>query len=174
VRFQGVQNIRELENHLNTIWIGSWKQKANRPKYNRSAETRKEWNMKLKGKVIESGREPKKEWRAKEEKTYANIVKNGKGNSEQSQNRARVQAIHFRAEETSREWLKKCFIGRVSDLSKVSCLNECFILEGFSHIKVKFLGGFHVLLLGENESNILEAIEENKAWFEEMFDTIIP
>ncbi|ESW33659.1 hypothetical protein PHAVU_001G088300, partial [Phaseolus vulgaris] len=174
VRFQGVQNFRELENHLNTIWIGSWKLKANRPKYNRSTETRKEWNMKLKGKVIEPGRESKKEWRVKEEKTYANIVKSGKGIGEQPHNRARVQAIHFREEESSREWLKKCYIGRVSDLSKVSCLNECLILEGLSHIKVKFLGGLHVLLLGENESNILEAIEENKTWFEEMFDTIIP
>ncbi|KAL9285053.1 hypothetical protein ACSQ67_024583 [Phaseolus vulgaris] len=27
---------------------------------------------------------------------------------------------------------------------------------------------------GENELKIKDAIEENKAWFEEMFDTIIP
>ena len=74
VRFQGVQNIRELENHLNTIWIGSWKLVANRPKYNRSAETRKEWNVKLKEKAIDSEREVKKVWRAKEIKTYANVV----------------------------------------------------------------------------------------------------
>jgi len=57
VRFQGVQNNRELENHLNTIWIGSWKLNANRPKYNRAAETRKEWNVKLKEKAIESEKE---------------------------------------------------------------------------------------------------------------------
>jgi len=85
-----------------------------------------------------------------------------------------VNAIHFRVEETSRDWLKKCYIGRVSNLSKVSCLNESLILGGLSHIKVKFLGGFHVLLMGENEKKIQEAIEENKQWFEELFDTIIP
>jgi len=113
-------------------------------------------------------------WRAKEIKTYANIVKNGIRNNEQTHNRARVQAIHFRAEETPRDWLKKCYIGRVSDLSKVSSLNECFILGDLNHIKVKFLGGFHVLLMGKNESKIQEAIEENKGWFEELFDTIIP
>jgi len=53
-------------------------------------------------------------------------------------------------------------------------LNESFILGGLGYIKVKFLGGFHVLLKGENELKIKEAIEENKEWFEEMFDTIIP
>ena len=55
-----MQNIRELENHLNTIWIGSWKMNVNKLKYNRSAKTRKECNMKLKEKVIEPEREIKK------------------------------------------------------------------------------------------------------------------
>jgi len=70
--------------------------------------------------------------------------------------------------------VKKCYIGRVSDLSKVSGLNESFILGGLSYIKVKFMGGFHVLLMGENETKVKEAIEENKEWFEDLFDTIIP
>ena len=85
-----------------------------------------------------------------------------------------MHAIHFNAEETPREWLKMCYIGRVSDLSKVSSLNESFILGGLGHIKVKYLEGFHVLLKGENKTKIKEAIEENKEWFEEMFDTTIP
>ena len=88
--------------------------------------------------------------------------------------RERLHVIHFKAEETPREWLKTCHIGRVSDLSKISGLNESFILGGLGFIKVKFLGGFHVLLKGENEMTIKDAIEENKEWFEEIFDTIIP
>ena len=174
VRFQGVQNIRELEFHLNTIWIGSWKLNVNRPKYNRAAETKKEWNVKLKEKSLESEKEVKKEWRAKGTNTYANTVKNGYRKRAQSQNRETLHAIHFRAEETHKEWLNKCYIGRVADLNKVSSLNESFILGGLGYIKVKFLGGFHVLLKGENELKIKEAIEENKEWFEEMFETIIP
>ena len=174
VRFQGVQNTRELEFHLNTIWIGSWKLNVNRPKYNRAAKTKKEWNVKLKEKALESEKEVKKEWRAKRTNTYANTVKNGYKKIAQSQNRETLHAIHFRAEETHREWLNKCFIGRVADLNKVSSLNESFILGGLGYIKVKFLGGFHVLLKGENELKIKEAIEENKEWFEEMFETIIP
>ncbi|KAK6645947.1 hypothetical protein PHAVU_L001950, partial [Phaseolus vulgaris] len=141
VRFLGVQNVRELENHLNTIWIGSWKLYANRPKYNRTAETRKEWNAKLKEKVLVPEKDTKKVWKAKE---------------------------------TSKEWLNNCYIGRVSDLSKISGLNESFVLGGLGYIKIKFLGGFHVLLKGENESKIKDAIEENKEWFEDLFDTIIP
>ena len=42
VKFQGVQNVRMLENQLNTIWIGSWKLKVNRQKYNKAAEIKKE------------------------------------------------------------------------------------------------------------------------------------
>ena len=53
-------------------------------------------------------------------------------------------------------------------------MNESFILGGFNYKKDKFLGGFHVLLMGENETKVKEAIEENKEWFEELFDTIIP
>jgi len=74
-------------------------------------------------------------------------------------------------EETPREWLKQCYIGRVSYLSKLSCLNESFILN---YIKVKFLGGFHVLMMGENETKVKETIEENKEWYKDLFDTIIP
>jgi len=174
VRFLGVQNVRELEYHLNTIRIGSWKLNANRPKYIRATETRKEWNAKLKEKALEPEKEIKKVWRAKGTNTYANTVKNGNGNRAQSQNRGSLHAIHFKAEETPREWLNTCHIGRVSNLSKISSLNESFILGGLGFIKVKFLGGFHVLLKGENEMTIKDAIEENKEWFEEIFDTIIP
>jgi len=174
VRFQGVQNIKELEYHLNTIWIGTWKLNFNRPKYNRAADTRKEWNLKLKEKVTEVEKEIKKEWRAKGSSTYANSVKYDYRDRAQTQNKENVHAIHFRVEETPREWLSKCYIGRVSDLNKVSSLNESFILGGLGYIKVKFLRGFHVLLKGENEMKINEAIKENKEWFEELFDTIIP
>ena len=124
VRFQGVQNIKELEYHLNTIWIGSWKMNVNRPKYNRATDTRKEWNVKLKEKVTEAEKEIKKEWRAKGSSMYANSVKYGYRGRAQTQNKENVHAIHFRAEETPREWLSKCYIGRVSNLNKVSSLNE--------------------------------------------------
>jgi len=110
VRFQGVQNIRELENQLNTIWIGSWKLYANRPKYNKLAETKKEWNEKLKEKEIELEKVVKKEWRVKGTNSYANVVKNGDRNRAKSLNRANINAIHFKVEETPREWLKNAIL----------------------------------------------------------------
>ena len=60
------------------------------------------------------------------------------------------------------------------DLSNVGKLNESFILEGFNFIKVKYLGGFHILLMGGNIKRVKKVVEENKEWFEELFDTIIP
>jgi len=79
----------------------------------------------------------------KRNKSIFHIVKNR--NRAQSQNKARPHAIHFKVEETPKEWLKECYIGRVSDLSKVGSLNESFILGGYNSIKVKFLGEFHAL-----------------------------
>jgi len=147
---------------------------VNRSKYNRAADSRKELKVKLKEKAKMSEKEVKKEWRAKGVSTYANTVKYGHRGRAQTQNRENLHAIHFRAEETPREWLNNCYIGRVSNLNKVSSLNESFIFGGLGYIKVKFLGGFNVLLKGESEMKIKKAIEENKDWFEEMFDTIIP
>lgn len=59
-------------------------------------------------------------------------------------------------------------------MSKVGYLNESFILGVYSFIQVKYLGGFHVLLMGEDEIKVKEATEENKEWFKELFDTIAP
>jgi len=103
VRFQGVQDVRTLENQLNTIWIGSWKMKANKPKYNKAAEAKKEWNAKLKEKATETVKEIKQVWRAKGSNSYANTIKYGNRNRAQSNDRASLNAIHFRAEESTRE-----------------------------------------------------------------------
>ena len=113
----------------------------------------------------------KKVWRAtNKNQSYAQAVKYG--NRAQSRSRVRVNAINV--EETPKEWLKHCYIGRVYDLSKVEDSNESFILGGYSFIKIKILGGFHVLLMGEDENKVKEAVEENKEWFENLFDTIVP
>jgi len=115
---------------------------VNRPKYKRAADSRKEWNVKLKEKARMPEKEVKKEWRAKGVSTYANTVKYGHRDRAQTQNRENLQAIHFRAEETPREWLNNCYIGRVSDLNKVSSLNESFILGGSWLHKGQISGGF--------------------------------
>jgi len=51
VRFMGVQNVRELEKSLSSVWIETWKVIVNRPKYNKTVETSKEWNVKQKAKA---------------------------------------------------------------------------------------------------------------------------
>jgi len=53
-------------------------------------------------------------------------------------------------------------------------LNESFILGGYNFIKIKYLDGFHVLLLGEYELKVKEVVEEKKEWFDDLFDTIVP
>ena len=106
----------------------------------------------------------KKVWRATcKNQSYAQAVKYG--NRAHSRSRVRVNAINV--EETPKEWLKHCYIGRVSDLSKVEDLNESFILGGYNFIKIKILGGFHVLLMGEDKNKV-------KKWFKNLFDTIVP
>jgi len=53
-------------------------------------------------------------------------------------------------------------------------LKKSFILGGFKFIRVRFLGGNYVLLSEEYASLIKKTIDENKEWFESIFESINP
>ena len=40
VKFQGVVDVVDLERRLDSVWIGYWKVRANRPKFGRDREPR--------------------------------------------------------------------------------------------------------------------------------------
>ncbi|KAK7367516.1 hypothetical protein VNO80_09529 [Phaseolus coccineus] len=100
---------------------------------------------------------------------YASIVEKGcKGKTKNT------YPIVFKAEVKHLEWLDNCFIGKTVETCKAKDLKESFILGGFNFIRGHYLGGNCVLLFGEDANLIKKSIEENKGWFESIFEPIIP
>ncbi|XP_068492356.1 uncharacterized protein [Phaseolus vulgaris] len=92
VKFQGVVDVVDLERRLDSVWIGYWKVRVNRPKFGRDREPRyvrkvvpkpivsrdnaprKKWN------VESNGTRSLNVWKEKEKLTYPSTVeKGGKG-----------------------------------------------------------------------------------------------
>jgi len=148
-------------------------------KYNRDKEPRHGRNVEPKP-IFNRVREPRKEWNTKsnvnqshtiwkEKLLYASVV--GKGCKGEKKN---VYPIVFKAKLQHLEWLDNCFIGRSKEPSKAKDMKKSFILTGFNFIRVRFLGGNCILLSGEDASLIKKTIDENKEWFESIFESITP
>ncbi|KAK7347970.1 hypothetical protein VNO80_22515 [Phaseolus coccineus] len=106
-------------------------------------------------------------WR--EKMSYAFVVEKGcKGKTKNT------YPIAFKAEVKHLEWLDNCFIGRTVEPSKAKDLKETFILGGLNFICVCYLGGNCVLLSGEDANLIKKSIDENKEWFESIFESVNP
>ena len=132
-----------------------------KPKFSRDKEPRKEWN------VEPNVNRSHNVW--KEKLSYASTVEKGCKGKKRNKN-----PIAFKAEVKHSEWLDNCFIGRTVEPSKAKDMKKSFILGGFNFIRVRFLGGNCVLLSGEDASLIKKTIEENKEWFESIFESINP
>jgi len=85
-----------------------------------------------------------------------------------------IYPIAFKAEVKPLEWLDNNFIGKTMEPSKAKDLKVSFILGGFNFIRVRYLGGNCVLMSIEDANLIKKSIDENKEWFESIFETIIP
>lgn len=105
----------------------------------------------------------------KEKLTYPFAVEKGGKGEKRTKNH-----IAFKAEVHHSEWLDNCFIGKTVEPNLARDMKESFILGGFKFIQVRFMGGNCVLLSGEDVNLIKKTIEENKEWFESIFESITP
>jgi len=168
VRFHGVTDVFCLEKELEAIWIGTWKLHVNLPKYRRSEVTRKDWNAKMRpvrGRNI---------WKPKEQQkkvSYAQVVVLGEL-ANCSQESARVTSFNVEMESTS--WLEGCFVGRIREVSRMKTIKKSFIMGGFSLVRLRYLGEKSFLLSCDDEGVLGKLIVENKAWFDELFSSVVP
>ena len=164
VKFHEVKDEYVLKKQLDSIWIGTWKLQANRPKYRRQEKSthnprrqifyRKVWNQK------------------NQQGSYAQAVTGGKAGTDQKGEEVFVP--HVRVNEQTSFWLESCFIGKMLRAADVQSIKESFILGGFNVVRVRILGGMYVLLSCEEEGQIKRLIAENKEWFEGFFESIVP
>jgi len=64
--------------------------------------------------------------------------------------------------------LENCFVGRFSETVNLQSSKESFFLGGFSFVRLRYLGK------RLKKSLIKRSFEENKDWFDKIFQSFVP
>jgi len=72
------------------------------------------------------------------------------------------------------EWLNICVVGRVNNYDLIESIQEHFITGGMGSLSTKYMGDNMMLISGGEGTEVTKVVEENKSWFETMFDSIMP
>ncbi|CAL0306408.1 unnamed protein product [Lupinus luteus] len=177
VRFQGVQNSKQMVQKLDRIWIGLHKIWVNLPKFQRS-----QW---VSG--FHSSDKPRKEidnkpiFKLRDGHNFVEVVKNGSQNSANSNltitltktvNPSLEPAFEFVTTEESPIWLRNSYIGTLPEQVDSGGLKEKLLLDGFFSVQLIPLGGRTVLLRAEEEGEMKALLCDECAWFENKFVAI--
>ncbi|KAK8467808.1 hypothetical protein PHAVU_007G156800 [Phaseolus vulgaris] len=71
-------------------------------------------------------------------------------------------------------WLESCFIGRFSELSNFQAVKESVVVGGYGSLSLSYLGENFMLLAGNGEISVAKVIDDNKEWFGDIFDSLVP
>jgi len=72
------------------------------------------------------------------------------------------------------EWIKKGYVGSLTNSGKIPILNEMFLLEGLSSIRLCYIGDNLVFMLGDNVEDIYDLIKNLEEWMKNSFESIEP
>jgi len=71
-------------------------------------------------------------------------------------------------------WLEGCHVGCLKMAPCTQSLKESFVLGGFSHFSLRYLGESYVLLSCAEDEGMSKILTENKVWFDDLFLTVVP
>jgi len=80
--------------------------------------------------------------------------------------------MHINVVEEDKEWLKRSYIGSLNSPQRVENLQESFLLQGLSCLKLRYLGDDKMLISSDEELDIQMVIEEHKEWLSKIFERI--
>ncbi|GKV11959.1 hypothetical protein SLEP1_g23168 [Rubroshorea leprosula] len=199
VRFLDVKNKKELERHLDQIWIGGRKLWVNIPRYN---EEMNEKGEKRNKQVLET---------RTQYRSYAEVV-SGQGknrvyeerkfqsNEEQSRGRGRSRSrsrpgnrsegnrkiwqqigkredwvgIEYIVKSEDYSWLDGCYVGTAHSVEMVRNLQEKFYMEGYFSCRIRAMGGKLVLLDCEDKEELKDLVELGANWLGQWFEEVRP
>ena len=183
VRFQGVKDVFSLERELDAIWIGTWKLQVSLPKYQRKEDPRTQrngglrfgWNPK------KSVTQTREDWNQRgdqmEQLSFAQVVLGGavqsglEGNVNGSQG---VEVTQLIVDLEQYSWLEGSYVGFLKVVPCMQSIKESFVMGGFSLVRIRYLGERFVLLSCDEREGLSKIIADNKAWFDEVFSSVIP
>jgi len=159
VRFWNVKHQGQLESELDAIRIGNIKMQVNIARFSKEKE-KSTPAPKEKPKVATV-------WKRKDDhQTYAQAVK--------SPIKKHYQRNEITTTENEIEWLNRCVVGRVNNYDLIESIQEHFIMGGMGSLSAKYMGDNMMLISGGEGIEVTKVVEENKSWFETMFDSIVP
>jgi len=71
-------------------------------------------------------------------------------------------------------WLEGSYVGCLKEAPCMQSIKESFIMGGFSLVRLRYLGERYVYLSCDEGEGLNKIIVDNKAWFDEVFVSIIP
>ncbi|GKV15863.1 hypothetical protein SLEP1_g26605 [Rubroshorea leprosula] len=200
VRFLDVKDKRELERHLDQIWVGDRKLWVNYPRYDTSqiqkqgGESRdyqgaplrsqnRSYAEVVKGHIDEQ----------KEERTSYQLQNNhswpGKDRSKNShldginENRkiwkekgvgSNWSGIEYNTNSEDEKWLDGCFVGIAHSVEMIRNLQEKFYMEGYFWCRVRAMGGKMVLLDSDDKEELKDLVEMASEWLAQWFEGVKP
>nr|GEY17495.1 RNA-directed DNA polymerase, eukaryota [Tanacetum cinerariifolium] len=139
VRFLKVDNLERLIGNLCTLWIGKFRLQANSNRFQR--EFRAPNSM------------PKKQNEGVNSKSFANVLKSNTTKSSVSATVADFKPVIVLDDSCILEKDLSCAaIGKIKDINDLSNLYVILNNEGFDNVKLKYLGGFWVMIETDSTS----------------------
>jgi hypothetical protein len=186
-RFEDVEDKQKLLYKLEETWIGTYKLRANLPKFRRGDELRKPIENGGKhgdttggvARVQSNGQTFKEVVQGVKKATVqnqfawkANTKPKSKSRLTDEEYRAGIMAIEAEPENLKR--LDGSFVGTLRDMAKADSIQVTLWMEGFQNIKAAHLGLDLILLSSPVKDAIQQAYEANKKWWERWFSTLKP
>ena len=181
VRYKGVRDVHQLQQHLDNRFFGGMKMNVNIPKYGRpkkgepqtvergTAET----GQTQKGRTeVYLSRLPEANMGI-QGRSFAEVVNTNIPKPAQRRTTAKLQYISSNATSevnldismTGKQWLKEAWVGRLKNLASFDSIEEAIWWDSGQNISPKYIGDDMVLLLGLTEENAEKMVnEEDEGW----------
>ncbi|CAL0316838.1 unnamed protein product [Lupinus luteus] len=178
VRFNNVQDERNLTLSLDNVWLGSLKLCANVPRF------------KQKDGAVKSGSaatsRPRKGFSVKvrDGRSYAEAVR-GKGGGvvvgsanggvlNREERKVGRDPLVFDVVESELDWLHSCYIGRITESVTPYSVQGLLLEEGILSLSVCPLGGNLVLLVPKAGESVKKVLSEAPTWSAKIFCSVYP
>ncbi|GJW59204.1 nucleotide-binding alpha-beta plait domain-containing protein [Tanacetum coccineum] len=167
VRFINVFDMERLVNNLCTVWIGKLKLHANVARYQRDSG-KNNYQRLNKGTNVSNGGGIKNGGGLNSSaNSYANVVKKTTGVKETIDG---TPTMVLDESCLNNKEFSLCLLGKVTEFASLTNLKMVLAKEGFGNIELKYMGGFWVMIVFQEEET-MKAFHGNKSvgsWFSQI------
>ncbi|GAU50425.1 hypothetical protein TSUD_300250 [Trifolium subterraneum] len=197
VRFEDVEDQQKLLQRIEETWIGTYKIRANLPKFlrgaakkpvpnggdgrriepvlNEIAKIQKDnLNAQIRGQTFKEVMQGGGKSIPRNKQNEWIVKANGKRKSRLTDEEYRAGIMAIEAEAENLKHLEGSFVGKLKEFADADNIQVTLWMEGFQQIKARFLGLDLILLTSTIKDEIQRAYESNKEWWERRFLSLTP